>query len=92
MCTDSGCWTCVWADAGLSDELWKYSESNVTLQQSVIKQGRTFAWQAEATNATWELVTPVGVKPSARASHAMVAVDNVLWMHGGVVGDSPQGE
>ena len=91
VCTDSGCSTCVWAGAGLSDELWKYSESVGTLQRRVDEQGSgdadplTYVWQAEVTNATWELVTPAGgVKPCSRAGHAMVAVGDVLWMHGGV--------
>jgi hypothetical protein len=92
VCTDSGCSTCVWAGAGLSDELWKYSESVGTLQRRVDEQGSgdadplTYVWQAEVTNATWELVTPAGgVKPCSRAGHAMVAVGDVLWMHGGFV-------
>ena len=75
------------AGAGLSDELWKYSESVGTLQQSAYNfhQQSRHLWQAEVTNGTWELVTPAGgVKPCSRAGHAMVAVGDVLWMHGGV--------
>jgi hypothetical protein len=54
----------VWAGAGRSEELWKYS----------------------VATETWEQIVTSGDKPSARWGHAMVAVDNVLWMHGGETG------
>ena len=54
----------MWAGAGRSEELWKYS----------------------VATETWEQIVTSGDKPSARWGHAMVAVDNVLWMHGGETG------
>ena len=59
----------MWAGAGRSEELWKYS----------------------VATETWEQIVTSGDKPSARWGHAMVAVDNVLWMHGGETGLSEGG-
>ena len=43
-------------------------------------------WKYSVATETWEQIVTAGDKPSARRGHAMAAVDNVLWMHGGEIG------
>ena len=48
-------------------------------------------WKYSVAMETWEQIVTAGDKPSARWGHAMVAVDNFLWMHGGETGLSEGG-
>jgi hypothetical protein len=49
-------------------------------------------WRFSTSTRGWESEPKIGVRPSVRYSHVMTSVGLDLWVHGGSIPDSGEGD